>query len=275
MTKKLILLIVFSIIFALLMICIVVNHYKKEDGDLKIYFFNAGKADSTIITIEDTVILIDTGDYNLRNTIKGYLEGHNITTIDYLILTHFDKDHIGSAGDIIDNYNIGDVYQSNVPKDSNYYDYYLSSLKDKGIDPITVSGDISISLEEITIDINGPDKVYDKNESNNSSLITKITYQNTSYLFMGDSENNRIEDYLEYHRDKVDVVKLPYHGNYQKKDKDLLEVVSPKYVIVSTNEDVFEDKLVRLLDEGNYHYYVTKDGAITLTSNGDTINIRQ
>lgn len=275
MTKKLVALILISIIFALLMIYFIVGYYKKEDGDLKIYFFNAGKADSAIITIEDTVILIDTGEYNLRNIIKGYLEGHNITTIDYLIITHFDKDHVGSASDIIDNYNVLNVYQSNVFKDSEYYSYYINSLKEKEIDAVTVSGDLELSFDNFNMIINGPDKIYDKNESNNSSLITKINYQNTSYLFMGDCENDRIVDYLDNHKDKVDVLKLPYHGNYQKKDKDLLEVVSPKYVIVSTNETIYDEKLVNLLEEGNYNYYVTKDGAITLTSNGENINIRQ
>ena len=61
----------------------------------------------------------------------------------------------------------------------------------------------------------GPTDIYDSNESNNSSLIVSINYSDTNYLFMGDSQNNRIKDYLNQHNNEYDFIKIPYHGNYQ------------------------------------------------------------
>ena len=92
---------------------------------------------------------------------------------------------------------------------------------------------------------------------------------------MGDCQNDRLSDFLEDYSTKSDVLKLPYHGSYQKMDQELLEVVEPKYVIVSTSDNVFEEKLINLLEEKDFSYYVTKDGGVTLTSDGKEIKIRQ
>ena len=104
-----------------------------------------------------------------------------------------------------------------------------------------------------------------------SSLIVSINYRNTNYLFMGDSQNNRIKDYLSEHSDKeYDFIKIPYHGNYQKRLDDLLETTNPKYVVITcsaTEPDITET--IELLDELNIKYYLTKNGSITIKSDGE------
>ena len=118
--------------------------------------------------------------------------------------------------------------------------------------------------------------MYDNNESNNSSLIVSIKYNNTSYLFMGDSQNSRIKDYLSEHSDEYDFIKIPYHGNYQKKLDDLLETTKPQYAVITcsaTEPDIVET--VELLDELSIEYYLTKNGSITLQYDGENIKIKQ
>ena len=99
------------------------RHFKKEEEnyDFEIYFFNAGKADAILLSKDNKYIMIDTGEEDLSNTILNYFKNNNITKLDYLIITHFDKDHVGSASKIIDNIEIGEVLESNYPKDSIYY----------------------------------------------------------------------------------------------------------------------------------------------------------
>ena len=89
----------------------------------------------------------------------------------------------------------------------------------------------------------GPTHIYDSNESNNSSLIVSINYSDTNYLFMGDSQNNRIKDYLNQHNNEYDFIKIPYHGNYQKRLDDLLDWAKPKYAVItcsSSESDISE-----------------------------------
>ena len=96
------------------------NRKVSSDYDFKVYFFNAGKADSILLEKNGHYILIDTGEDTLRDDLLRYFESNHIEKLDYLIITHFDKDHVGSASTVIDNLEIGEVLQSNSPKISEY-----------------------------------------------------------------------------------------------------------------------------------------------------------
>lgn len=271
--------IILMIVFLLIIIGLVLIYSRKKSNknyDFKIYFFNAGKADAILLSKNGEYIMIDTGEESLSNEILTYFRNNNITKLDYLIITHFDKDHVGSASTIIDNIEIGEVLQSNVPKDSEYYDNYLESLTKKGITPNTISGDYNITLDDLEITVNGPTYVFDSNESNNSSLIVSITYKNNKFLFMGDSENARIKDFLSTNNETYDFLKVPYHGNYLKRLSNLLENRNIKYgVITCSNTEGCESETLEVLDSYNIKYYLTKNGSITVLSDGKNIKIEQ
>lgn len=245
------------------------------NGSFSIHFFDAGKADSCIIRIGESVVLIDTGEYTLKDKIFKYLSDYNISKIDYLIITHFDKDHVGSASYIIDSYDVSNVLESNSLKDSEYYDAYVDSLNRKGIVAITVSDNYSFNIDDARFVVNGPNIIYDTNSSNNSSLIVSVYYGNNGFLFMGDAENDRIEDFININNNRYDFIKIPYHGNYQKKLDDLLEEVTPKYAVVSTSASVFDDKMVELFNELGIKYYATFNGDIDIISDGNDISVIQ
>lgn len=247
-----------------------------SDYDFKVYFFNAGKADAIILSKNNKYILIDTGEDDLSDDILRYFESNNITRLEYLIITHFDKDHVGSASSIIDNIEIGEILQSNSPKESEYYSNYLNSLSNKSITPTTVSGNYSFSFEGLDIIVNGPEATYSSSESNNSSLIISVTYDENNFLFMGDSENARIKDYISNNSLSYDFIKIPYHGNYLKRLDDLLDIVKPSYGVMtcSANEGC-EDETLEVLNNYSIKYYMTKNGAISVLSNGKNIIIKQ
>mgnify|MGYP002620494496 CR=1 FL=1 len=277
MDKSKISIIIFAIILVIVFICLtVVKNKLTDDYSFKIYFFNAGKADAILISNNDHYIMIDTGKEELSDEILTYFRTNNITKLDYLIITHFDKDHVGSASTVIDNIEIGNVLQSNVPKESEYYNNYITSLANKNITPITVSGDYEISIDDMNIVVNGPTEIFEKDESNNSSLITSVIYKNNSFLFTGDAENERIKDYLENHTSEYDFIKIPYHGNYLKQLSKLLETVNPNYaVITSSDEELEDDETIELLNNLKIKYYLTRKGPIVIKSNGDNIHIEQ
>ena len=252
------------------------NKNVSSDYDFKVYFFNAGKADAILLSKNDKYIMIDTGEESLSDDILRYFESNNITRLEYLIITHFDKDHVGSASTIIDNIEIGEVLQSNSPKESEYYTNYLNSLANKSITPTTVSGDYTLSFEDLDIIVNGPTTTYENSESNNSSLIVSVSYNNNSFLFMGDSENARIKDYISTNNKTYDFIKIPYHGNYLKRLEDLLENITPKYgVMTCSSSEGCEDETLEILDKYNVKYYMTKDGVISVLSSGNDIVVKQ
>lgn len=274
--KESIIIIIILLIISAVLFVIYKNKKISSDYDFKIYFFNSGKADAILISKNNKYILIDTGEDILSDDILKYFENNKITRLEYLIITHFDKDHVGSASNIIDNIEIGEVLQSSYIKESEYYTNYINSLSNKSITPKTITGNYKLSFEDLDIVVNGPEELYENNKSNNSSLIVSIVYDNTKFLFMGDSENARIKDYINNNLDSYDFLKIPYHGNYLKKLNSLLDIVNPRYgVITCSNDDGCEDKTLELLNSYNVRYYMTKNGSISVYSNGKKIIIKQ
>ena len=278
MNKTNIILTIVLLVF-LIIVIILTNLSKKEniDGsnyDFKIYFFNAGKADAIVISNNNKYIMIDTGEESLSSEILSYFKNNNINELEYLIITHFDKDHVGSAASIINNIKVNNVFQSNYPKDSEYYNNYLNALSNKNITPKTIEENYEFTLEDLNIVVNGPAKIYDKNESNNSSLIVKINYKNTNYLFMGDAENARLKDYVSEETNTYDFIKIPYHGNYLKRLDDLLEIIKPKYAVITSSNSMRESsETINTLSELGIKYYLTRNGDINIYSDGTSIII--
>ena len=93
---------------------------------------------------------------------------------------------------------------------------------------------------------------------------------------MGDAENARIKDFVSTNNNTYDFIKIPYHGNYLKRLDSLLSSVSPKYaVITASNEEGAEADTLALLDNSNIKYYITRDGGVLLTSDGNSITMKQ
>lgn len=276
MLKNKIKIIIIAILIMVFLIIVYISKSKDNSYDFKIYFFDAGKADCILISKNDKYILIDTGEESLSDEILEYFKKNNIKRIEYLIITHFDKDHVGSASTIIDNIEIGEVLQTNSIKESEYYTNYLTSLSNKSLTPITISGNYQLSFEDLNVVVNGPETLYENSESNNSSLIVSITYNNNKFLFMGDSENARIKDFISSNNESYNFIKIPYHGNYLKQLDELLESTNSKYgVMTCSNNDGCEEKTIEVLENYNIKYYMTKNGSISIISNGDKIIINQ
>ncbi|MBQ4031852.1 MAG: MBL fold metallo-hydrolase [Bacilli bacterium] len=270
-------LIVIALLIVILGSILIVNSFKKiDDNDLKIYFFNAGKADACIISINGKYMMIDTGEKENSNEIIQYLKNNKIEKLDYLIITHFDKDHVGGAAKILESVQVDKVFDSTYPKESEEYNDYISALIVNKITAEHITDKRNVTLEGLDITVIGTDSIFDNNESNNSSLVVGIKYKNNSFLFTGDMQNARIKEYLNDNKDAYDFIKIPYHGHYMKRLDDLLETVKPKYaVITSSDKEKEDDETINLLRNLGIKYYLTREGSITVRSNGNYIEINQ
>ena len=243
--------------------------------NLNVYAFDVGKADSFLIRKDDSVIMIDTAEERDSTKIISYLNANDINQIDYLIITHFDKDHVGSAAKIIETIDVKHVLHSNVPKDSEYYKKYIEELKDKDITPVEVTNNYTFELAGVSYYVIGPKKVYEKKSSNNSSLIVDINYKNNNLLFMGDAMDDRIKDFIDTNKKTYDFIKIPYHGNFQKTLMDLLEDTNPKYAIVSSSKDKEDEELINLLKYKGIKYYLTRTGDKMISFDGNNIYVEE
>ena len=163
--------------------------------DLEVCCFQAGKADALLLTTENHTVLIDCGVKGYGQTILDELAARGIDRIDYLIITHFDQDHVGGAAKVINNIEVGTALQSNCPKDSTEHEKYVKALNTAGIEPVTVTNVYEFVLDGVLFSVDPPRKSsYSEDDSNNSSLIVTVRNGDNVLLFMGDAQTERLEE---------------------------------------------------------------------------------
>ena len=246
--------------------------------DLEVYFFSIGKADAFLLTSGGRTVLIDTGCKSDAKGILAELENRDITRIDVLIITHFDKDHAGGAAKIIEKTDIGAVLQTAHTEDNEACARYAEALETVGITPMIIAGeDYTFSLGSTAFTVNPPAReTYEKNPDNNSSLIVTAECGGRRLLFAGDAENARLEEFIAADPGDYDFVKIPYHGHWQKRLDDLILAVRPKYAVITSSDDEPEDPdTLELLTACDVEYWLTREGAVTLTVTDGVIEITQ
>lgn len=246
-----------------------------EGTDLQVYFFSAGKADAILLTTENSTVLIDAGEKGFGQEILSYLEEQGISRIDCMIITHFDQDHVGGAAKVINNISVGTVLQSNCPKDSEEYEKYCKALQNASIDPVTVQDTMTFELGGVTYVVDPPRKSdYDEDDSNNSSLIVSVYNGETSLLFAGDAQTERLEEFLDTSPETYGFLKVPHHGGEDELMDELVAAVSPVYaVITSSDEEPEDDSTVAVLESAGVETYLTRKGAVILRSDGSKISV--
>lgn len=264
MKEKRIIKVLIPLLVAALTVCLPGCRQEAAPG-LTVYAFSAGAADSFLITTASSAVMIDCGEKDDGSDIARYLAKHGISRLDRLIITHFDKDHIGGVPDVLSEVSAGQVLQSDTPKDSKTYERYVKALSDAGITPgtLTEDNDISFELDGAVYRIDAPKGGYEDDESNNSSLIISVTYEGRNLLFMGDAEDERISEYLSDEEKTYDLLKVPHHGRSGDMMPSLIDTVKPKVAIITSSEDEPEDEdVVEYLREAGAEVYLTREGPV-------------
>ena len=265
-------------IFAVIVILVVsatgCENKKKtiDPNSMMVYFINVGKGDCALLQFQNKNYLIDTGYEETADDVEKFLRDHNVVTIDGIILSHYDKYHVGGAADIIHNFTVKNIYMPDYIDSGNKYAEFMEKVELYGLqDTINyVKEDQTITEGKVTIDLFACKETYYEQE-NDYSIVAKVTYDKDTYLFTGDAEKARIKELLTYDGStfKADVLKIPHHGGYNKKVDDFVELVAPKYeVSTSETEDTTEQELKDIMTENNITCYYTCNGTIVCESNG-------
>ena len=252
-----------------------------NNDKLNIIFFYVGQADCTLIKLNDDVILIDAGNNNDGKNVVSFLQEKGITQIDYLIGTHADEDHIGGIDDIINSMDIGTFLIPTIGENGTDYKNAVETAKDKNIQiKHPTRGDI-FYFENAQFEVMSAMEE-EGTSDNNSSLVIEFTYNNTTYLFMGDAETE-VENSRSWN--KVNVLKVGHHGSNSSSSTKFLEQVNPEYSIIEVGKNnsynLPSDKAIKRLEESGTQVLRTdkangeKVGSFWLRSDGNTIDIRE
>lgn len=207
------------------------------DSNTYIYYIDVGQGDSILVLTPhlNKIILIDTGgivSFNenyksniVKNKTIPFFRRIGINKVDYLFLTHGDYDHAGEANELLSNFCVKKVFINkgninNIEKKINNKE--VLRLKNFVIDNIKVN-----SLNNNVF-----------NNENDDSTILLFNIYDYKFLFMGDA-SIKTEEYLlnNYILPNVDILKVGHHGSYTSTSTDFINVIKPKYSVISVGEN--------------------------------------
>ena len=243
-----------------------------ERGQIRVEFIDVGKGDCIIIRSGNSTVMIDTGYKETADDVYDHLEASGVTRIDTLILTHYDKDHIGGTKKLLSGYTVGKIYIPDYEKDSKKYQKLIKVIDKNDVNVYTVSDSVTFKADKVAYTVMASGVAYDseKENDNDMSLLVAVTYGNDSFLFTGDIEEEGINSFLSRADRTYDVIKIPHHGKTEKNTRSLLDSIRPKYAFITDDKDKKADsKLCRLLESNGINYYCTsKCGTVTITGDG-------
>lgn len=215
----------------------------KEDrqGVLKISFLDVGQGDSIFIEAPNgNQVLIDGGSNKAVLKELGKVMPFYDRTIDAVIATHPDKDHIGGLIDVLKNYHTDFVMEPGVSSDTGAYQELKKTIADKKLPRILARRGMSLNLGDgAWLNILFPDRDTNNWETNTASIVAKLVYGNNSFLLTGDSPI-AIEKYLSMIDGKnlqSNVLKTGHHGSRTSTSESFAGLVSPEYAVISAGKN--------------------------------------
>lgn len=246
---------------------------------ISVSYIDVGTADCSFISADGYNILIDAGISHDAEEITTFLDRYNIEKLDMVIASHSDSDHIGGMAKIIDNYQIGQfvMFDENTGKVEGVVKNLQPSLKENNVKVYYTKAEDIFTLGKIQMTVLSPDHEYEN--SNDDSVVMKISYGETDFLFTGDA-SKKVEEYLlENHVDvSSDVLKISHHGSQTATTEKFLKAVNPSVAIVPVGENFYNLPNIQVMKRLKEYkdldlYRCDDDGTVTVNSDGNKITV--
>lgn len=247
-----------------------------DDAFFHIHFIDVGQADSILIENNEEYVLVDAGDYADGEKLVAYFKSLGIQKFKYVIGTHAHEDHIGGMADVINNFSVEHFYMPDVVTTTRSFEDLLDSLKKMKVTFETPKIDSNFTMNDTKFTVLYIGK--DTTDLNNTSIVLKVEYKNTSYLLMSDAPNMIEREILDKNI-KSDVLKVGHHGSQYSTSAVFLKKVDPSLAVISVGKDNSyghpKNITLQKLNKLNIKTYRTdQNGTIIFSSNGDSIDIQ-
>ena len=244
-------------------------------SSFEIHFIDVGQADAALVICAGKTMLIDGGNAEDSNLIYSYLKKQGISHLDYVVCTHAHEDHVGGLSGALTAATAGKVLSPVTDYDSKVFRNFVAKAADRGCEITVPWAGESFSLGDACVTVLGPLQSYE--DPNDTSLVLRIVYGSTSFLFTGDMESGAEGDLLD-----ADValqstlLKVGHHGSSTSTSYRFLRAVSPTYGVISVGTDneyghPTETVLSRLRDADVILYRTDLQGDIICRSDGSKL----
>lgn len=248
---------------------------KESLANLEIHFIDVGQADAALVICDGEAMLIDGGDTDDSSLIYTYLKKSGITILDYVIASHAHEDHVGGLAGALNYAEAKRVlcpvtdYDSEAFKNfQKYVDRQNLTIEIPGVGDDFTVGDAKVHI----LGVNSGE------ETNDTSIILKITHGELSFLFTGDACAATMETVVQNGFDlKSTLLKVGHHGSDDSTDGELVREICPEYAVISVGKDnayghPHQGTLDCLKDAGAQIWRTDLQGDVVVISDGRTLH---
>ncbi|MEW5907782.1 MAG: MBL fold metallo-hydrolase [Patescibacteria group bacterium] len=250
---------------------------------LIVAFLDVGQGDAIFIQAPNgNQILLDGGPNKMVLRELSKVMPFYDKSIDVIIESHPDNDHINGLVDVLKRYKVGLTMESGVESDNAAYQQIKDIIKEKNIKNILARQGMRINMGNgAYLDILFPDRDVSSLETNYASVIAKLNYGNNCFIFTGDAPKS-IEQYLvSIYKENLqcDVLKIGHHGSDTSTSESFLGYINPQYAVISVGEDNKyghpRQEIIDLLNQFKINILrIDESGTIELKSDGENLIVQ-
>jgi beta-lactamase superfamily II metal-dependent hydrolase len=257
------------------------EEYKKSaifSPKLFVHFIDVGYGDAILIqTPKNKNIMIDCGHDKTQRQLRQYLNAKGVEQIDALIVTNTEDEYIGGCDDLLYAYDVQKVYDNSIEVNSDAFHNLVYAIEDKGVTVVHVRQDLLLNIDQSTeMKIISPlsSLKYLPNIRDNS-LLVKLNYGDTNFLFTGSCQKGCERELLEKGTNlDADVLKVGGHGTEDASISLFLDAVSPSVAVISIDADITDKEpslsaIDRLRKVGATIYRTDYDSTVRIASDGN------
>lgn len=247
-----------------------------QAGTLTVTWLDVGQGDAAVIQCGGQSMLIDGGKPEKSSYIYAWLQQHGLSYLDVIVATHVDADHIGGLSGALNYASVGTAYCPETTGTTETFQSFVKYLAQRGKQITVPTAGETFALGGAQIQILGP--LHRAEDSNDNSIVLKVSFGATSFLFTGDAERTEEQDLLNSGVNlQSTVLKVGHHGSDTSTSYPFLRAVAPQYAVISVGAGnsyghPTEAVLSRLRDAGVTTFRTDMQGEITAVSDGQTIN---
>ncbi len=247
-------------------------------AELSVTFFDVGQGEAALIQADGKNMLIDAGPDEKADDLLSYLGDLGVKRLDLLLGTNPQEEHIGGMDEVLARYEVDTLWMPNTP--AQITGTLLAAIQEEGLESVAPKPGTTYDLGDALITILSPASQTYEN-LNDYSIVLRVDYGDTSYLFTGDAGELAEREMLQNGLDvDADVLKVGNHGNSGSSSQAFVDAVSPTWAVYScgkgnTNSSPDAGILTRLRGAGSSILGTDADGTVTFLSDGKTIELRK